>query len=113
MKMIRALSFVLAAVAGIAVAKLPAQSPEQEQAAVAKKQTEQAQLEKEKQQLEQAQDRVAEYYKRSKGKPVGAGATSAQVSDTNMPKTTRERPRDTGPQGGRQPSAEAHSAPAK
>lgn len=112
MKMIRALCFLLAALAGVAVAKLPPPSPEQEQAGATKKQAEQAQLEKEKQQLEQAQDRVAEYYKRSKGKPLGS-PTSARVADTNMPKTTRELPRDAGPQGGRQPSAEAHSAPAK
>jgi type II secretory pathway component PulJ len=107
-----ALALVASALAGAALATLPPLSAEQEQAAAAKKQAEQAQLEKEKQALERAQDRVAAYYKRDKGKPGGA-VGSARVSDTNMPKTTRELPRDTAPQGGRQPSAEAHSAPAK
>jgi hypothetical protein len=106
-----AVALIASALAGAALATLPPLSPEQEQTATAKKQAEQAQLEKEKQALERAQDRVAEYYKRDKGKPGGLG--SARVSDTNMPKTTRELPRDSGPQGGRQPSAEAHSAPAK
>src|SRR3954462_3263639 len=112
MRVTVAVAVIASALAGAALAKLPPVSPEQEQAAAAKKQAEQAQLGKEKQALERAQDRVAEYYKREKGKS-GAGAGSARVSDTNMPKTTRELPRDTGPQGGRQPSAEAHSAPAK
>jgi hypothetical protein len=106
------IAIVMSALAGVALAKLPPPSPEQQQAAAAKKEAEQAQLEKEKQLLERAQDRVAEYYKRTKGKSGGVKPT-ARVEDTNMPKTTRELPGDTGPQGGRQPSAEAHSAPAK
>jgi hypothetical protein len=112
MKITVGVAMIAAALAGAALAKLPPLSPEQEQAAAAKKQAEQVQLEKEKQALERAQDRVAEYYKRTKGKS-GGSAGGARVADTNMPKTTRELPRDTAPQGGRQPSAEAHSAPAK
>jgi hypothetical protein len=112
MRLTVAVAMIAAALAGAALAKLPPLNPEQEQAAAAKKQAEQVQLEKEKQALERAQDRVAEYYKRTKGKSGGASAP-ARATDTNMPKTTRELPRDTGPQGGRQPSAEAHSAPAK
>ena len=112
MKLTVTVAMIASALAGAALAKLPPLNPEQEQAAAAKKQAEQVQLEKEKQALERAQDRVAEYYKRTKGKSAGASA-SARAADTNMPKTTRELPRDTGPQGGRQPSAEAHSAPAK
>src|SRR2546423_11996168 len=103
---------VVSAFAGAAFAKLPPLTPEQEQAAAAKKEAEKAQLEKEKQALERTQDRVAEYYKRTKGKSGGVGA-AGRVEDHSMPKTNRELPRDTGPQGGRQPSAEAHSAPAK
>jgi len=106
-----AVAILMAGVTGFALAKLPPLTPEQEQGAAAKKEAEQAQLEKEKQLLERAQDRVAEYYKRTKG---GTRATPAgRTEDTNMPKTTRELPRDSGTKGGTQPSAEAHSAPAK
>lgn len=103
---------VVFAVAVSAGAKLPPPPAEQQQAAAAKKDAELAQLEKEKQLLERAQDRVAEYYKRTKG-ATGTSRTGQRVEDTNMPKTARELPRDAGPQGGTQPSAEAHSAPAK
>jgi hypothetical protein len=104
---------VLSAAAAVAVAKLPPPTPEQEQAAAAKKQQEAAQLEKEKQQLERVQDRVAEQYKRSKGIASAGPSRAGPVEDTNMPKTTKELPRDTAPQGGTKQSAEAHSAPAK
>jgi hypothetical protein len=103
---------VASALTGVAVAKLPPLTPEQQQAAAAKKDQEQAQLEREKQLLEKAQDRVAQYYKRTKGQSAGSVA-AARTEDGNMPKTTRELARDTGPQGGTQQSAEAHSAPAK
>ena len=112
MRSTHVVAVVLAALAGVAVAKLPPLTPEQQQAAAAKKEAEQAQLEKEKQALARSQDRVAEYYKRTKGKSggrPGAGPTES----ANMPKTTRELPRQAGPQGGREQSAEAHSAPAK
>jgi hypothetical protein len=112
MRILPSAAFILSALAGVALAKLPPLTPEQEQAAAGKKQAEQAQLEKEKQALERAQDRVTEYYRRTTGK-AAPGRAAARVEDTNMPKATRELPRDTGPQGGRQPSAEAHSAPAK
>ncbi len=103
---------VLCAAVGVAAAKLPAPTPEQQQAAAAKKEQEQAQLEKEKELLARAQDRVAEYYKRAKG-GSGIQRTGARTEDTNMPKTTKELPRQTGPHGGKAQSAEAHSAPAK
>ena len=96
-----------------AAAKLPAPTPEEQQAAATKKEQQQAQLEKEKQLLERAQDRVAEAYKRAKGTAGASTQRGGRVEDTNMPKTTKELPRDAGPQGGKQPSAEAHSAPAK
>lgn len=104
---------IAVAVAGTVAAKLPPPTPEEQQAAAAKKEQQQAQLEKEKQLLERAQDRVAEYYKRTKGASGANTARIARVDDTNMPKTTRELPGSAGPQGGREPSAEAHSAPAK
>ena len=112
MRTSRWIAIALSAVAGVAIAKLPPPTPEQEQAAAAKKVAEQAQLEKEKQALERVQDRVAEYYKRTKGGSSSAGA-GARTEDTNMPKTTKELPGGTAPQGGRRQSAEAHSAPAK
>ena len=105
-------AIVLSALAGVALAKLPAPTPEQQQAAAAKKEAEQAQLEKEQKALTRAQDRVADHFKRTKGSSGGATATGPTEKGT-MPKTTGELPRSAGPQGGRQPSAEAHSAPAK
>jgi hypothetical protein len=105
---------VLSAAVGVAVAKLPPPTPEQEQAAAAKKDAEAAQLEKEKQLLERAQDRIAEYYRRTKGGSAGVGATrGGQVEATNMPKTAKELPGSAGAGGGTKQSAEAHSAPAK
>ena len=103
----------LAAATAVAVAKLPPPTPEQEQAAAAKKEQEKAQLEKEKQLLERAQDRVAERYKRTNAASGGAQRAAGRTEDTNMPKTTKELPREAGPQGGTKQSAEAHSAPAK
>jgi hypothetical protein len=100
------------AVGMVAAAKLPAPTPEQQQAAAAKKEQEKAQLEKEKELLERAQDRVANQYKRSKGVST-ASAQGGRTESTNMPKTTKELPRDAGPRGGTKQSAEAHSAPAK
>jgi hypothetical protein len=115
MRVTTGLAIVLSALAGVALAKLPPLTPEQQEAAATKKEAEKAQLEKEKQALERTHDRVAEYYRRTKGSAASgpsAGA-SRKVEDTNMPKTTRELPRGTAPQGGTQQSAEAHSAPAK
>jgi hypothetical protein len=103
----------LAAATAVALAKLPPPTPEQQEAAAAKKEQEQAQLEKEKQLLERAQDRVAERYKRTKGTAGGTQRAAGRTEDTNMPKTTKELPRDTAPQGGTKQSAEAHSTPAK
>ena len=105
---------VMFAVGGWAIAKLPPPTPEQQQAAATKKEQEQAQLEKEKQLLERAQDRIVDHYKRTKGTAaVASSRPVGRTEDTNMPKTAKELPRDAGPQGGKQPSAEAHSAPAK
>lgn len=112
MRIAHALAFGLAALTGVALAKLPPPTPEQEQAAAAKKESEKANLEKEKQALEKAQDRVAEYYKRTKG--AGGGAGSAQKTEnTNISAKAVRAPRSEGPTGGRAQSAEAHSTPAK
>ena len=106
------IAIALSALAGVAIAKLPPLTPQQQEAAAAKKAAEAAQLEREKQALERAQDRVAEYYKRTKGKGGGVGA-APRTETTNMPKQARELPGQAGPQGGREQSAEAHSTPAK
>jgi hypothetical protein len=114
MRKTHALAFALCALTGVALAKLPPLTPEQEQAAATKKEAEKAQLEKEKALLERSQDRVAEYYRKTKGAAASRPSAGApKTEDTNMPKTTKELPRGTAPQGGTKQSAEAHSAPAK
>jgi hypothetical protein len=94
-----------------AFGKLPPPSAEEQAAAEAKKATEQAQLEKEKLLLEKAQDRVAARYRSEV--PNRQAAAGGRTQDQNMPKTTSELPRGTGPTPVRPQSAEAHSAPAK
>ncbi len=95
-------------ISSAAIAKLPPPTPEEQAADAAKKAQEAEQLEKEKVQLDRAQNRVAERY----GKPGRLKAFS-KTSDQNMPKTTSELPRGTGPTPQRPQSGEAHSAPAK
>lgn len=106
-------ALVMSALAGVALAKLPAPTPEQEQAAATKKAAEQVQLEKARQELDRAQDRVADYYKRTKGGSGGSSVAPGKTEAKNMPKTTQELPGSAGPRGGKEQSAEAHSAPAK
>lgn len=113
MRITHAFAFGLAGLTGVALAKLPPPTPEQEQAAAAKKETEQANLEKEKQALEKAQDRVAEFYKRTKGGGGGSAGSGARTEATNISAKAVTPARSDGPTGGRAQSAEAHSAPAK
>ena len=104
---------VAAAVAG---AKLPAPTPEQQEAAAAKKEQEKVALEKEKVLLERAQDRTAEYYKKTKGASASAASSKGaggRTSDTNISKKAVEGPGQAGAGGGTKQSAEAHSTPAK
>src|SRR5213593_2171052 len=96
---------IVSALAGVALAKLPPPTPEQVEAAAAKKDKEKAQLEVEKQQLEKAQERVVEYYKRTKGSAGGSRA-SGRTEDTNMPKQVKELPGQGMPMGGTAQSAE-------
>ncbi|MDB5865974.1 MAG: Tat pathway signal sequence [Betaproteobacteria bacterium] len=112
MRLAHAAAVVMSAVAGVAIAKLPPLTPEQQETAAAKKQTEQAQLEKEKQDLERVQNRVVEYYKKTTG---GAGPATAtgRTEDANISKKAVEPAGGTAPQGGTRQSAEAHSTPAK
>jgi hypothetical protein len=93
--------------AGMAVAKLPPPTPEALAAAAAEKAKQEEQLKKEQELLTQAQDRVAARF----GQP-GKG-TAERTATKDLPKTNRELPRGTGPRGGREPSAEAHSGLAK
>lgn len=89
-----------------AAARLPAPTAEEQAALDAKAAREKAQLEAEREALGRAQDRVAARY--------GRGASREAVPpSTDLPKTAIELPRDAGPHGRREPSAEAHSAPAR
>ena len=108
--MVAAALFAAAAVAG---AKLPAHTPEQQEAAAAKKEQEKAQVEKEKQLLEKAQDRVADYYKRTKGGSGSGPSRGGATEGKNISAKAVEPPGEAGPKGGTKQSAEAHSAPAK
>ncbi|MBX9904011.1 MAG: hypothetical protein K2Y31_06600 [Burkholderiales bacterium] len=90
-----------------AIARLPPPTPEAQAAAEAKKAQEKIQLEKEKALLERVQDRIAQRYGDAGGRDAG------KTRDENMPKTTKELPRDVGPKPNQPQSGEAHSAPAK
>jgi hypothetical protein len=105
-------AFAMSALAGVALAKLPPPTPEQQEAAAQKKQADAAQVEKEKELLEKAQNRVVEHYKKTKGS--GGGAVAAGKTEaTNISRKAVEGPGTAGPSGGKNQSAEAHSAPAK
>ena len=105
---------VLSALAGVAVAKLPPLTPEQQQAAEQKKQVDAANVEKEKAQLEKAQNHVVDYYKKTKGAAAaGASKAAGKTETTNLSRKSVEGPGTAAPQGGTNQSAEAHSAPAK
>ncbi len=106
---------VMAMTSVTAGAKLPAPSPEQVEAAATKSAQEQANAEIQKALLAKAQDRVVEYYKRTKGaSAAGAGTGRAgQTQSSDIPKAAVVPAGQAGPKGGTQQSAEAHSAPAK
>jgi hypothetical protein len=106
-KIAHAVLVLVACSAPIAGAKLPPPTPEELAAREQRAAQEKAQLEREKALLEQAQDRVAERYRRAHPSPAGG------VSDANMPNAARQLPGDAGPRGEQKQSAEAHSAPAK
>jgi FtsP/CotA-like multicopper oxidase with cupredoxin domain len=109
-----AAALAMSVAAGVAFAKLPPPTPEQVQAAEAKKEQDKAVLEKEKEALEKAQDRVVQHYKRTKGATTASAARGGQTESTNIPDpAVRKAPGDAGPKGGTKQSAEAHSAPAK
>jgi hypothetical protein len=105
-------ALVMSALAGVAIAKLPALTPEQQEAAATKKQADQAKIEKEKELLEKAQNRVVDHYKKTKG-GSGAAVAAGKTEDTNISRKAVEGPGAAAPRGGKNQSAEAHSTPAK
>ena len=114
MRVTYAAAVVLSALAGVALAKLPAPTPEQQAAAEQKKQADAATVEKEKEQLERAQNRVVEYYKKTKGAAAAGASTAAGKTEaTNIARKAVEGPGTAAPRGGTNQSAEAHSAPAR
>lgn len=105
-------ALVMSALAGVAIAKLPALTPEQQEAAATKKQADAAALEKEKEALEKAQNRVVDYYKKTKG-GSGPATPTGKTESTNISAKAVEGPGAAAPRGGKNQSAEAHSTPAK
>ena len=91
-----------------AIARLPAPTAQEQQAAADKKAADQARVEKEKVALEKAQDRIAARF----GKKGGATATGA-TAEHNLPKTVKEPAEGVGPRPGMPQSAEAHSGQVK
>jgi hypothetical protein len=104
----------MSALAGVAIAKLAPLTSEQQEAAATKKQADAASVEKEKEQLEKAQNRVVEYYKKTKGgAAAGASTAAGKTETTNISRKAVEGPGTAAPRGGTNQSAEAHSTPAK
>jgi hypothetical protein len=91
-----------------ASARLPPPTAEEQAVLEAKAAREQEQLEREKEALLRAQDAVAARYRKER-----ASRVAPALEDTNLPKNAIELPRDAGPDGRREPSAEAHGAPAR
>ena len=107
------MGMAMLALGGYAAAKLPPPPPEQQEAAAQKKQVDAAKLEKEKEQLSRAQDRVVEYYKKTKGGSGGRAKSAGPTEGTNVSRKAVEDTGTAAPRGGTNQSAEAHSTPAK
>ena len=107
-------ALAMSAAAGVALAKLPPLTPEQQEAAAQKKQVDAAAVEKEKELLDKAQNRVVDYYKKTKGgAAAGASTAAGKTETTNISRKAVEGAGSAGPKGGKSQSAEAHSTPAK
>ena len=107
---------VILSIAGAASAKLPAPPGQDPAKAAADAEKAKAQLAEEQAALTRAQDRTADYYRREmvrQGKTPPAPTPVEPTSQANLPKTVKEPPGGTAPQGGTRPSAEAHSGNAK
>lgn len=86
-------------------AKLPPPTPEQQQAAEAKKAKEAETAKQQADALAAVQDRIAARF--------GKGATATGATEPGkIPQKAAEAPGSTGPHGGTSPSAEAHSGEA-
>lgn len=96
---------MLSFAAGPLHARLPAPTPEQQQAADAKKAKEAEAAKSQAEALGRVQDTLAARF----GKGASAGATT---DAGKMPQKAAEAPRSAGPHGGTAPSAEAHSGEA-
>jgi hypothetical protein len=86
-------------------AKLPPPTPEQQQAAEAKKAKEAETAKQQAEALTQVQDKIAARF--GKG-----GTPSGGTEPGKIPQKAAEAPGSTGPHGGTSPSAEAHSGEA-
>ncbi|GLC94511.1 hypothetical protein Tamer19_39190 [Cupriavidus sp. TA19] len=86
-------------------ARLPAPTPEQQQAAEAKKAKEAETAKQQAEALTRVQDQLATRF--------GKGATATGATEPGkVPQKAAEAPGSTGPHGGTSPSAEAHSGEA-
>ena len=109
---IRLMAVILMSAAATAtLAKLPPLTPEEAQAAAAKKDQEQVNLEKQKILLDKAQDRVVEHYKRTKGAAAAGAGRAVQADTKTLPQKAVEPAGAAGPQRGKDASAEAHGNP--
>jgi hypothetical protein len=88
-------------------ARLPAPTPEQQQAADAKKATEAEEAQRQAAALGRVQDQLAARF--GKG---GGSAAPAETEPGKVPQKAAEAPQSAGPHGGTAPSAEAHSGEA-
>ena len=111
------LSFALSGLFGATVfATLPAPTEEQQAASIKQRSDEKARLQKEQEALTQAQDGVAEHYRRElimRGKVPPVPTPVGQTAAKDLPKVVGVAPRSAGPHGGTASSAESHSATAK
>lgn len=103
-------ALALGAAAVPAHAKRPPPSPEEVAAAEQKKAQELEQMKRDQAALTRVQDEVAARYRREHPgqRPQAAGETAKE----ELPRVSRDLPREVGPHGRDEPSAEAHSAPA-
>lgn len=90
---------------GPALARLPAPTPEQQQAAVAKKTKEAEEAKRQAEALGRVQDQIAARF----GKGGSGGGTT---EPGKIPQKAAEAPGSAGPHGGTSPSAEAHGGEA-
>ncbi|CAG2154576.1 hypothetical protein LMG31506_05128 [Cupriavidus yeoncheonensis] len=99
---------MLMAMALPAGARLPSPTPEQQQAADARKAKEAEEAKHQAELLAQAQDRIAAQF----GRKGAAGDSAPATEPGKVSQKAAEAPQSAGPHGGTSPSAEAHSGEA-